>query len=222
MREGVTLSIHGYNIVICFHTLMIFLNNFLFKCIVSLLTYYFYCHAFYTWASASDDRGSPIPRIDVNKLIDWLIDCLIPNSYSEVLPAARNTQRKLPVVPMKWQSCRSCSSPLEPFFLCGSLVYILHSEVMGRAASDTKISWGYKAKPKHLKADRPGNRIMYEWWPKTSAGDYSETLFLRFSSVTKRMIPVLALARESRAWCTLVKQMSLSYFLLVAKPWLWN
>ena len=34
----------------------------------------FYCHTFYTWASGSDDRGSPIPRIDVNKLIDWLID----------------------------------------------------------------------------------------------------------------------------------------------------
>ena len=30
------------------------------------------CHAFYTWASGSDDRGNPIPRIDVNKLIDWL------------------------------------------------------------------------------------------------------------------------------------------------------
>ena len=84
MQEGVALSIHGYNIVICFHTFMIFLNYFLFKCIVSLLTYYFYCHAFYTWASGSDDRGNPIPRIDVNKLIDWLIDwlidCLIPNS----------------------------------------------------------------------------------------------------------------------------------------------
>ena len=48
MREGVALSIHGYNIVICFHTFMIFLNYFLFKCIVSLLTYYFYCHVFYT------------------------------------------------------------------------------------------------------------------------------------------------------------------------------
>ena len=55
---------------------MIFLNYFLFKRIVSLLTYYFYCHAFYTWASGSDDRGNPIPRIDVNKLIDWLIDWL--------------------------------------------------------------------------------------------------------------------------------------------------
>ena len=35
------------------------------------------CHAFYTWASGSDDRGNPIPRIDVNKLIDWLIDCRV-------------------------------------------------------------------------------------------------------------------------------------------------
>ena len=52
---------------------MIFLSYFLFKCIVSLLTWYFYCHAFYTWASGSDDRDNPIPRIDVNKLIDWLI-----------------------------------------------------------------------------------------------------------------------------------------------------
>ena len=48
MREGVALSIHGYIIVICFYTFMIFLNYFLFKCIVSLLTYYFYGHAFYT------------------------------------------------------------------------------------------------------------------------------------------------------------------------------
>ena len=83
MREGVALSIHGYNIVICFHTFMIFLNYFLFKCIVSLLTYYFYCHAFYTWASGSDDRGNPIPRIDVNKLIDWLIDWLSDSQQLE-------------------------------------------------------------------------------------------------------------------------------------------
>ena len=32
------------------------------------------CHAFYTWASGSDDRGNPIPRIDVSKLIDRLIN----------------------------------------------------------------------------------------------------------------------------------------------------
>ena len=29
---------------------------------------------FYTWASGSDDRSNPIPRIDVNKLIDWLTE----------------------------------------------------------------------------------------------------------------------------------------------------
>ena len=28
----------------------------------------------HTWATGSDDRGNPIPRIDINKLIDWLID----------------------------------------------------------------------------------------------------------------------------------------------------
>ena len=33
-------------------------------------------HAFYTWASGSrsDERGNPIPRIGVNKLIDLLIE----------------------------------------------------------------------------------------------------------------------------------------------------
>ena len=72
MREGVALS-NGYIILICFHTFVIFLNDFLFKRIVSLLTKNFYCHSFYTWASGSDDRGNPIPRIEVNKLIDWLI-----------------------------------------------------------------------------------------------------------------------------------------------------
>ena len=35
------------------------------------------CHAFYKWASGSDDRGNPISRIDVNKLIDWLIDWFV-------------------------------------------------------------------------------------------------------------------------------------------------
>ena len=48
IRVGVALCIHGYIIVICFHTFMIFLNDLLFKCIVFLLTQYFYCHAFYT------------------------------------------------------------------------------------------------------------------------------------------------------------------------------
>ena len=42
------------------------------------------CHAFYTWASGSDDRGNPIPRTDVNKLIDWLIDWLIAAFYLEI------------------------------------------------------------------------------------------------------------------------------------------
>ena len=32
----------------------------------------FFCHAFYTWDSCSDDWGKPNPRIDVNELIDWL------------------------------------------------------------------------------------------------------------------------------------------------------
>ena len=35
---GVALCIHAYIIVICFHTFMIFLNYFLFKCIVPLLS----------------------------------------------------------------------------------------------------------------------------------------------------------------------------------------
>ena len=74
MREGVAFSINGYIIVNCFHTFVIFLNYFLFQCIVSLLTKYFYCHSFYTRASRSDDLGNPIPHIEVNKLIDWLID----------------------------------------------------------------------------------------------------------------------------------------------------
>ena len=86
MREGVTLS-NGYIILICFHTFVIFLNYFLFKRIVSLLTKYFYCHSLYTWASGSDDRGNPIPRIEVNKLIDWLIDW-----HSDLL--FRETDRK--------------------------------------------------------------------------------------------------------------------------------
>ena len=36
---------------------------------------YFYRHTstFHSWASSSDDRGNPIPRIDRNKLIDWFI-----------------------------------------------------------------------------------------------------------------------------------------------------
>ena len=43
----------------------------------------FYCHAFYTWASGSDDRGNPIPRIDVNKLKlnDWLIETAIKTKF---------------------------------------------------------------------------------------------------------------------------------------------
>ena len=76
IREGVALSINGYIIIICFHTFVIFLNLFLFKCIVSLLTKYFYCLSFYTWASGSDNRGNPYPTY-WSKWIDWLIDWLI-------------------------------------------------------------------------------------------------------------------------------------------------
>ena len=75
IREGVALSINGYIIIICFHTFVIFLNYFLFKCIVSLLTKYFYCRSFYTWASGSDNRGNPYPTY-WSKWIDWLIDWL--------------------------------------------------------------------------------------------------------------------------------------------------
>ena len=75
------------------------------------------------------------------------------------------------------------------------------------------------------------NRIMYVWQPKTSSGDYmqpqSEILFQRYSSVTERLIRLwfftgLARARESRAWCILMTLISLSYWLLIAIPWLWK
>ena len=46
-------------------------------CCLSPKTLLNLCHAFYTWGSGSDDRGNPIPRIDVNKLIDWLIDWFV-------------------------------------------------------------------------------------------------------------------------------------------------
>ena len=32
----------------------------------------YYRHGFYAGASCSDTRGNPIPRCDINKLIDWL------------------------------------------------------------------------------------------------------------------------------------------------------
>ena len=38
---------------------------------------YFYCHTFHTWASGSNDRANPIPRIDTKKLIDWLFTAKI-------------------------------------------------------------------------------------------------------------------------------------------------
>ena len=41
------------------------------------------CHAFYAWASGSDDRDNPIPRIKVNKLIDWLLR-IEPHSFPSV------------------------------------------------------------------------------------------------------------------------------------------
>jgi len=46
-------------------------------CCLSPKTLLKLCLAFYTWASGSDDPGNPIPRIDVNKLIDWLIDLFL-------------------------------------------------------------------------------------------------------------------------------------------------
>ena len=46
-------------------------------CCLSPKTLLNLCHAFYKWASGSDDRGNPISRIDVNKLIDWLICFLL-------------------------------------------------------------------------------------------------------------------------------------------------
>ena len=77
MRVGVVLSISyilitlsNIMIFICLYTLMIFLNYFYWNVLLSTLIYY---HTFHTWASGSDDRGNPIPRIDVHKLIDWFL-----------------------------------------------------------------------------------------------------------------------------------------------------
>ena len=65
MREGLALSIQGY---------IIFIHLWSFKIIVieiyGIIINYFYCHTFHTWASGSDERGNPIPRIGINKLID--------------------------------------------------------------------------------------------------------------------------------------------------------
>ena len=53
---------------------MIFLNYFYSNdCIFIDLVFLLSCVLSW-WASGSDDRGNPNPRIDVNKLIDWLID----------------------------------------------------------------------------------------------------------------------------------------------------
>ena len=51
---------------------MTFLDYFYWKGLLSL-TIFIVIHLRHSWASSSDDRGNPIPRIDRNKLIDWFI-----------------------------------------------------------------------------------------------------------------------------------------------------
>ena len=36
--------------------------------------HYILFHTFHTWAFGSDNRRNPIPRIDINKLVDWFLD----------------------------------------------------------------------------------------------------------------------------------------------------
>ena len=60
------------------------------------------CHAFYTWASCSDDRGNPIPRIDVNKLIDWLIDCNVLFGDIFIMPFLGSALRWTAMCSLGW------------------------------------------------------------------------------------------------------------------------
>ena len=73
---GVALCIHGYIIVTCFHTVMIFLNYFLFKCIVSLFFIFNVMRVIHEPLARMIEATPSHVSTLINRLIDW-IDWLI-------------------------------------------------------------------------------------------------------------------------------------------------
>ena len=103
------------------------------------------------------------------------------------------------------------------------------SELLSVTTNKPKL-WNYschRAKPKHLEADSAtGSCGCDNRRPVLATGRSNTVRPCSWGTVQSRRgwyaygSPYLSCTQESRAWFTLMKLMSLSYFLLIAKPWL--